>query len=214
MPLPALQSTLRLDPAVAVRAVAEYNAGSYRGRTNIELDRIAYDRFRDGIPEETDALIDLVRFVGEDFGGAQRRFLPHGYREEAALIVQNLRPLLGPWRSAIGAARPLREVVPTEATFGLLLAPFVGTKRWPVWASKTLHFVRPDAFPILDSRAKIALGMRSLGSSPSEYRRFCMVLLEVLAENREAIDAARRVDGGTSPSDLKLLDKILYQLGE
>ena len=37
---------------------------------------------------------------------------------------------------------------------------------------------------------------------------------DALLMNREALDAARGVDEGTSPSDLKLLDKILYQLGD
>ena len=48
---------------------------------------------------------------------------------------------------------------------------------------------------------------------PRDYYRFCSTFREALVMNREALDAARDVDGGTSPSDLKFLDKIPYQLG-
>ena len=210
---PGLSSGLRFDSETAIGAIRAYNAGEYRGRANLDIDRIAYERFRAGLPNDEPTLVEMIRFVGEDYGGAQRRFLPHGYREETALIVAKLRPVLDQWREAVAAARPLREHVADETTLALLLAPFVGTKRWPVWASKTLHFLRPDAFPILDSNAKKALNMASLGSLPRDYHRFCLAILNVLVTNDEALADARRVDGGASPSDLKLLDKILYQIG-
>ena len=60
----------RVDAGKAIRAVREYNAGGYHGRTNLDIDRTAYARFRDGVPRSEAALIELVRFVGEDFGGA------------------------------------------------------------------------------------------------------------------------------------------------
>jgi hypothetical protein len=204
---------MHLDPAAAMRAVHAYNSDSYRGRPNLVVDREAYDRFRGGLPEDDAALIDSIRFVGEDYGGAQRRFLPHGYCEEAALIVNHLRPIRTRWNSALRSAAPISTSAPDEALLSCLLAPFFGTKKWPVWATKTLHFLRPDAYPVLDSRAKAALGMRSLGSTPRDYRRFCITFRETLLNNEAALEAARNVDGGTSPSDLKLLDKILYQLG-
>ncbi len=205
---------IRFDLARVVGAVRDYNADSYRGRLNVDIDRAGYELFRDGVPSDEDALVELVRFVGEDYGGAQRRFLPHDYGEEAKLIVRRLLPVLDRWRSTVETARPLTECVPEKRMLVELLEPFEGTKKWPVWASKTLHFFRPDVFPILDSRAKIALGIRNLGSSPRDYHRFCEAFRRVLIDNDEALAAAREVDGGASPSDLKLLDKILYQLGE
>lgn len=210
---PPRYAVVRFDPETAIRAVRAYNADSYRGRPNVEVDRIAYERFRAGLPDDEATLVEMIRFVGEDYGGAQRRFLPHSYRDEAALIITHLRPVLDRWRQAVASACPLVEGVPDEATLQFLLAPFAGTKRWPVWASKTLHFLRPDAFPILDSRAKTALGLATLGSSPGDYRRFCSAFREALVANRDAIASARSIDDNSSPSDLKLLDKILYQLG-
>jgi hypothetical protein len=202
------------DSATAIRAIRNYNDGRYRGRPNLDLDRIAYDRFGSGLPNDPTALIDMVRFVGEEYGGAQLRFLPHGFREEAGMIVDNLLPLLRDYQLAIAASRPFNEAIPPIELLTFLLAPFRGTKRWPVWATKTLHFLRPDVFPILDSRAKITLGLDQLGSSPQDYRRFCLAFHAALAANRDSIAAARIVDGGASPTDLKLLDKILYQLGD
>ena len=204
---------LRLNRQTAINAVRDYNADYYKGRRNVDLDRDGYQRFRAGLPDDELMLIDMVRFVGEDYGGAQRRFLPHGYRDEAALIVAKLRPVLDEWRTAVAVVRPLAEEPPDKATLVFLFSPFRGTKCWPVWASKTLHFLRPDAFPIFDSRAKKALGMATLGSTPADYHRFCCAFRDALVANRDALAAARDIDGGESPSDVKLLDKILFQRG-
>ena len=204
---------MHLDPSAAARAVREYNAGTYRGCKNVDVDQAAYDRFRNGLPENEDDLIDAIRFVGEDYGGAQLRFLPHGYREEAALIVGQLLPARARWVKAIKSSAPLRDAAPPEYSLAFVLAPFVGTKRWPVWGTKTMHFIRPDVYPILDSRAKKALGMASLGSTPRDYHRFCMEIRRTLLENDAALASAREADGGLAPSDLKLLDKILYEIG-
>ena len=92
---------IHIDSATAVDAVHAYNAGSYRGRPNLELDHLAFDRFRTGLPEDKAGLIDAIRFVGEEYGGAQQRFLPHGIVEEAALIVGLLRPII-----SVSAGKP------------------------------------------------------------------------------------------------------------
>jgi hypothetical protein len=89
----------------------------------------------------------------------------------------------------------------------------VGTKQWPVWASKTLHFLRPDVFPILDSNAKKPLGLKNLVNSSRGYHQFCIMFRDVLLANRDALTSASTADGKESPSDLKLLDKVLFQLG-
>ena len=123
---------MRLDAIPALRAIRAYNVGSYRGRPNLEVDRAAYDRFRGGVPANRDELIDAIRFVGEDYGGAQRRFLPHGHREEAALIAERLVPVLETWSTAVSKAPPLRDQVPPEYLLSFLFDPFAVTKRWPV----------------------------------------------------------------------------------
>jgi hypothetical protein len=82
-----------------------------------------------------------------------------------------------------------------------------------VWASKTLHFVRPDVFPILDSNANKPLGLGSLANSSRNYQLFSSIFRDVLLGNTEELAAARAADSGESPTELKLLDKILFELG-
>ena|SRR2546422_551549 len=205
---------INIDPALAVRAVRAYNRGRYRGRLNVDIDRDGYERFRHGLSADTAALIEQLRFVGEDYGGAQARFIPHGYHDEAALMVTRLAPGRQELSTIVNGLPPLSAAAPNPGVLARLFAPFVVTKRWGVWASKTLHFLRPASFPVLDSRAKKALGVASLGSSAADYHRFCLRFREALSDNVQALLAARTADDGESPSDLKLLDKILYEVGQ
>jgi hypothetical protein len=180
---------------------------------NLEIDAEAYARFSAGLLDEREWLTDHIRFVGEDYGGAT---LPttDRYREEAALIVRNLVPILGRFRQLVASTHPLSVAVPDESTLAFLLDPFLrGPKRWLVWASKTLHFLRPDAFPILDSRAEKALGLSRRENLAQYYRTYCEVIRALLISNAGVLTTARDIDKGSSPSDLKLLDKILYELG-
>jgi hypothetical protein len=202
-----------IDPAVAVRAVSAYNRGRYRSRLNVDIDRDGYDRFRSGLASGMSALVEQLRFVGEEYGGAQARFISHGYREEAALMATKLAPARDELSVLINELPPLNASVPSPEVLTRLFAPFAATKRWGVWASKTLHFLRPATFPILDSRAKTALSLRSLDSSAPDYHRFCLCFQEAIRNNALALTAARAVDNGTSPSDLKLFDKVLYETG-
>jgi hypothetical protein len=206
-------SGLRIDPNDAARDVRDYNRGFYRGCRNVDLDREAYRRFESGLSSSLAQLIDQIAFVGEQYGGAQARFLPHSIRMEAALIVPNLQSVVGQWVKAVTDAKPLIDETPSEGMLAFLSAPFAATKQWPVWASKTLHFLRPDCFPILDSNAKKALGLRNLGSSSRDYYRFSSCFRDALSTNSEALTAARIADNRESPTDLKLLDKILFQIG-
>jgi hypothetical protein len=200
----------RIDSSEAAKRVREYNAGSYRGWSNIKLDREAYNRFRNGLSDDLDDLTDQIVFVGDQYGGAHGEFAE--IRAEAALIATNLHLVLGQWREAVGDAKPLDAGVSDERTLDSLFHPFTGTKQWGVWASKTLHFLRPDAFPIFDSNAKKALSLRC-GSSSRDYHRFCSYFRDVLLANLDAVRAARRADNMESPTDLKLLDKVLFQIG-
>lgn len=204
---------LRIDAKDAVQHVRDYNGGFYRGRRNVDLDREAYGRFRNGLSDSLEDLTDQIAFVGEHYGGVQERFLPHDIPTEAALIASNLHGALGQWVKVAENAKPLIAEVPDERTMAFLLSLFAVTKRWGVWASKTLHFLRPHVFPILDSNAKKPLGLKNLGSSSRDYHRFSSCFRDVLLANSEALEAARTVDARESPTDLKLLDKILFQIG-
>ncbi len=202
---------LRIGPHDAAQCVRQYNGSYYRGRSNTSLDREAYGLFRDRLSRDADQLLEQITFVGEQYGGAQERF--GSIRKEAALIVSNLRPILDKWLNTVTETKPLIERVPDQATLDFLFSPFVGNKQWPVWASKTLHFLRPDVFPILDSNAKKPLGLEGMVNSSRNYHQFSSIFRDALLGNVEGLTAARTADGGESPTDLKLLDKILFQLG-
>ena len=153
----------------------------------------------------------VPQYVGNEYGGAQARF---GHiRTEATLIAANLQPVLSRWSKTVADAKRLVEALPSQTTVDLLLSPFRGTKQWPVWASKTLHFLRPDVFPILDSNAKKPLGLKNLVNSSFGYRQFCSTFRGFLLANTGKLASARAAASGESPTDLKLLDKVLYQLG-
>jgi hypothetical protein len=202
---------IRISSKDGIECIRQYNSGSYRGRSNLALDRDAYNRFRNGPSHDLDQLVDQIAFVGKEYGGAQERF--GDIRKEAVLIATNLHAVVGPWVKAVMGTRPLLEETPNETTLDFLFSPFRGTKQWPVWASKMLHFVRPDAFPILDSNTKKPLGLKNLVNSSRGYHQFSCCFREVMLANSEAIAAARIADAHESPSDLKVLDKILFQIG-
>jgi len=209
--IPAVSSTARISPQDAAQCIREYNGSYYRGHSNTALDRKAYGLFRGGLSRDVGRLVEQLAFVGEEYGAAQERFGSIG--KEAVLIASNLRLIFDKWIRVVADAKPLIHGIPDQATLDFLFSPFVGTKHWPVWASKTLHFLRPDVFPILDSNAKKSLGVTSLVNSSRGYRQFCSIFLDVLLANAEALVAARGADAGESPTDLKLMDKILFQIG-
>jgi hypothetical protein len=202
---------LRFAPADAVQYIREYNRSYYRGRSNIGLDREAYTLFKDGMSGDPGRLLEQIAFVGEQYGAAQERF--GSIRKEAELIASSFRVKRDKWRECVMKAQPLSQRVPEQEVLDFLFFPFSGTKQWPVWASKTLHFVRPDSFPILDSNAKKPIGLANLANSSRGYRCFCSAFRQVLVANEESLAAARIEDKGEAPTDLKLLDKILFQIG-
>jgi hypothetical protein len=160
------------DLALCVRAAAvEWLFLPYSD--SAVLDREAYDWFSNGLSDDPGQLIDQLNFVGDQYGAVQERFLTHDIRTEAALVAPALHRVIDQWLKAVNDAKPLIEEVPDESTIAFLFSPFRATKQWPVWASKTLHFLRPDAFPILDSNVKKPLDLRNLGGSSGDYHRFC-----------------------------------------
>lgn len=96
-----------LDPAAAVQAVGAYNRGKYHGPLNIDIDRDTDCRFRGGLAQDTPRLIEQLRFVGEDYCGAQRRFLPHCIRDEAAMIAEQIAPVLSRFAARVTTTAPL-----------------------------------------------------------------------------------------------------------
>lgn len=204
-----------IDVAAAIAACKAYNVGSYRGKANLALDRRAYELFRSGLATDFDALVAQLRFVAEDYGGAMGVYLdpPYDYEGEARRVALRLSPEVEAWNRVALAAEPLTDGAPGLDALRFLLGCFRGSKRWNVWASKALHFVRPDAFPILDSRAKRALGVADTDNSAESYECFCVRVRQTLLSNADVIAAVRTLPESNWLPDLKLLDNIVFELG-
>jgi hypothetical protein len=118
-----------LELQVCKQRIGDYNRGSYRGKLNVSLDRKGYELFAQATGASSlPQLVELVRFVGEDYGGAQARFLDDGYLTESERIA---RALLAVQREYVALARgqgPLVERTPDRATLARLAAPFNASK--------------------------------------------------------------------------------------
>ena len=115
--------------------------------------------------------------------------------------------------SLLAASHPLLETIPLEQSLERLLSPFDATKRWFVWGTKFLQFLRPDTFPIVDSRVTTLLGLDQTGSMGRRYQRAIRVIREVVNRNLGLFEELRIWDERRCPSVLKVLDKVLYAQG-
>ena len=202
------------SPEELRRLVAEYDAGSWRGKSNVELDRAAYRLFAAGLAVDTTRLVDMLAHVGEYYGGAYR---PEGpVREQAAKLAAAIEPHRTKLTGLLRAQEPLVDRLPTVDDVADLLKPFQSDpKMWFVWGAKFLHFLRPDTFPIIDHRIEWALGLRQrVSNTPGYLVAFCDVVRKVVLANRDALWLARREGPEhAEPSILKVLDKALWVRG-
>lgn len=202
--------TLSREPALL--AIRAYNAGNYRGQRNVDLDRRGYALLAEAVPECLEALIDAIRFFGEDYGGTQARFLPAGFLEESHRIADALWPSANEYRALLRSQPDLRTAVPDLRTIEVLIAPFRASKTWIVWATKFLHFAAPRTFPILDSRAERALGLTRGSSASRYYHRYCEAIRAALLANAETLTFLVSSDPEQC-TELKVLDKVLFEIG-
>ena len=202
----------RLDLDRSKQSLNAYNAGTYRGKPNVEIDRFGYRLFanmRQG--SDSSSLVNLVRFIGQDYGGAQARFLDRGYLPESQAIADAIRTVLPRFWLA-RTQPPLQQASPDRDLLADLLAPFNASKFWIVWATKFLHFWAPATFPILDSKAEIALGLRRGADKVRYYAGFCSRIREVIMENSDLLQQLCAYDANPAPV-LKVIDKVLFQEG-
>ena len=163
---------MKLDLKKCIHRIDEYNRGTYRGRRNVDLDRHGYKLFGQGLPSRVEQIQDLVKFIGEDYGGAQARFLPKGFSVESNSIATAIALVAEKYQSLVRAQDPLRISVPRPDVLQELLKPFFATKLWLVWASKFLHFLAPETFAVYDSRAAKALSFSHAGDPVQTYSGF------------------------------------------
>jgi hypothetical protein len=195
------------------RLVAEYDAGSWRGKGNVELDRAAYGLFASRLAVDKARLVEMLAHIGEYYGGAYR---PDGaVREQAAALAKAIESRRDKLTSLLGAQAPLLDRVPAVDHVAELLEPFQHDKMWFVWGAKFLHFLLPDTFPIIDRRIELALGLRQrLSNSPGYLVAFCEVVRKVACANHDVLRLVRRANPEhAEPSLLKVLDKALWVSG-
>jgi hypothetical protein len=77
-----------------------------------------------------------------------------------------------------------------------------------------MHFVNPNAFPIQDSRVNQCFNLASMSNSPKKYHDLIILFRKFLIERKIWLPVLRDVDQRNSWSDLKLLDKVFYIIGE
>lgn len=199
-------------------AIAAYNRGRYRGRSNPQLDAEGYRRFGNGIAADPDTLAESIEFVGVNYAGTQASLLPGGYGEESRRIADALLAHHGAYTDVLARLRRLEEQVPSLADTSLLLAPFHQSRSWLVWGTKVLHFLAPETMAILDPTVERALLLRRTSYTAHHYVGFLGAMQRVLASLREELPAMRERDDATrghgdSISDLKIVDKVLYTFG-
>jgi hypothetical protein len=205
--------TITLDRAM--QAVQAYNSGVYHGRKNIEIDRQAREKFDGGLSCSLEGIREQVRFIGVDYGGtagfpAARVLVPE--------IASDIYEVRDQYSELARNAPPLLETVSSVEVIKKLYSPFVklihGRQNWQVWAAKFWHFLKPDAFPVEDSRVDKFFHMHSRPNSPEKYVAVMQRVREFILSDQAWLPQLRAIDAGRARSDIKLWDKVFYGVGE
>lgn len=158
------------------RHLLAYNAGYYAPAraSNVEADDRAYRLFDGGLARDLPTLARQLLFIGKDFGGA--KVIP--FDRMSAAIAERILAADG-YHDVLAAQPSMEDGLVPSAVVRDLMAPFLnlpptlGNKRnFAIWASKVLHFARLDAFPVLDSAARTALGLPAAITMPNYVERY------------------------------------------
>lgn len=206
----------------AITAISAYNNGVYgkTGRKNIDIDNDARQRFSGGLGETLPEIKGQVRFIGQDYGGTANtlagQLLP-------ARIGQDIYSVRDEYAARISSALPLINIVPDQKLIELLFQPFEQIlespngkrvwKNWLTWGTKFWHFLNPDAFPILDSRAKKFFSVTTHVNVLQTYREYMEVYRASMMHHQNWFPRLRQIDGGLAWNDVKLWDKVAYEVG-
>jgi len=206
--------------ADALNAIRSYNQGKYdkSGRTNLEIDREGKSLFQDGLKREKGALEDQIRWVGNDYGGAAHTIAS---KELPSPIADTILQDWDAYYSRIIEQRPLIENTMSKMVIRELYRPFrqrIETEKrtlmnWMTWGTKVWHFVNPDAFQIMDSRAKRFYRVATSKDPVAAYLELEDRARKLLLSHKAWLADMRAADQGEAWSDLKLWDKVAYQVG-
>lgn len=209
------KTRVQLTLESAVRAVREYNRGIYAkvGRPNIDIDREADQLFANGLGATAAEVEEQLRFTGKMYGGVAGFQRALEIAPDIGVEIHRCREHLG---GLATSARSLVECISNSHTLRPLYDVFVreccGKRNWQVWCSKFWHLVNPHAFPIEDRFARDTLGTSKVNS----FRTYVVYLTrfhEFTASRASWLPALRHSDEAGSRSDLKLWDKVFYEVG-
>lgn len=207
----------------AISAIQEYNEEIYgkSGRKNVEIDAEGKALFKSGLGVTEDAIGRQVKWIGKDYGGTANTLasikLP-------GLIAADIYRVRDVYSRQISALSPLIKKTPRWEEIRTLYRPFEQVLRspqgkrtwkdWITWATKFWHFLNPEVFSIMDSRARRFYQIRS-GSAPGDaYAELLERCRWLLINRQDWLPKLRSADGSHAWSDIKLFDKVAYELGK
>jgi len=206
----------------AVAAIRTYNSGIYgrNKRLNIELDAEGYSIFEGGLGSTVETITEQVRWIGQDYGGTGNvlagRKLPEliaesifSCRDEYIELLSSIPSLVEDFHFSM---QTNRLYPPFQRKF---ISPNSGkvSKNWMTWATKFWHFLKPHSFPIMDSRSKRFFEISSNKLPCDQYTMLLEQVHKILFLKEGWLPKLRESDSGYAPSDIKLWDKIAYELG-
>ncbi len=223
-----------IDTKTAEYAIKEYNKGYYRRSVrNVDLDKITNDLFSSFFKKKNEiGIFDLLLHVAKEYGGMER--CSNVDREDVCLEISdridnsdfNIGGLY--YIEFIRSIDTLDELIKKSGEntrhIWRIIRPFLNTNKkvhgkkcnWSTLASKFLHFMNPNVFPIMDSRSKRFYRITKYdGNHVRQYFECIKVVNDILSDKEPKIDMPylRTIDGPHYQGDIKMIDKIAYILG-
>jgi hypothetical protein len=204
----------------ALKAVNRYNYDSNGCIKDADLDIRARRMFAGGLGRGVEKIAEQLEFIRKDYKGATRA---PGGRELSLKIAQQI---YGNRANYVEALQKWDLSAPRRDVLAVLYDPFkepahrrdgVKIENWLVWGTKFWHHLKPDAFPIEDSRVDTFFQIDDY-ASVDKYMNLLPRLRKFVLEHQAWIPRMREVDGdidGPTPcSENKLWDKMFYGLYE
>lgn len=206
----------------AITAISAYNSGVYKktGRKNVDIDNDARRRFAGGLAQTPSDIKEQVRFIGQDYGGTAYTLAGQLLPDRIGQAIYSVR---SQYAQRASSAIPLISSVTDRKLVEFLFHPFEQIlespngrstqKNWLTWGTKFWHFLNPDAFAILDSRARKFFSISTRKNVIDTYCEFLDKFRASMTSHQGWFPRLRQIDGGLAWNDIKLWDKVVYESG-
>jgi hypothetical protein len=213
---------LNVTFADAENAIKAYNSEIYvkTGRKNVDIDAEGIDKFKTGLGMTLSTIEEQIRWIGKDYGGTAFML---ALTRLPSIIANDIYSMRAEYVRKISSSEPLIHHIPDRSVVVSLYRPFIQVlqtpagkqmKNWMTWATKFWHFLNPNVFPIMDSHAKKFFKIPSNIEVVDAYMELLRRLHQLLIERFDWLTQLRQADKGHAGSDIKLWDKVAYQLGQ